>query len=522
VSTSNSPEIIALSRTLQAVRAAAAVGNWVFQALGFLSPLPLTAVYPRPDAETRTTSRHRKAHTGMIYRLPIGVRAGLWPYRYQIISGPAGAVIGEELTRSVDSLTGKTLHTIGEDYGVITWDSSSATDGDPFSFTVRVTDQIGVSTDLVWSGQVDNAAFVFVDSVSGSDANAGTQAAPLQTFANGLWKNNDSDATYAGKIAVCSGTMNINAGTLDTNPVLDHLVKPVAFIGNGACTFNTSRGHFRTNSALDDPFFMGVNINGSRTDLADNRLFFFTNTISRPAFFECTFDNITAGTVRTDNPGCIVFYGATPAHNDIFISKCGIGDTCASQLVSTFNSEKALWERNYGLNLNITADNGGWALYAKDDTSDITIRANTFVGYAKTAVIGFGNQTDPSALIYRQECCYNTVVFNHPLDEPAAISWNGASTTPDGQDTHDYRNSIVSSQNAYRVLRSDTFAYDPRGFGSVWFAARSAGNSMFVKTDAAAPSGVALAATDFNASGKLIGSARTNHLGVSGAELAGA
>jgi hypothetical protein len=39
---------------------------------------------------------------------------------------------------------------------------------------------------------------------------------------------------------------------------------------------------------------------------------------------------------------------------------------------------------------------------------------------------------------------------------------------------------------------------------------------------AAAPAGVALAATDFDSSGRLIGDARTNHLGVRGAELAGA
>jgi hypothetical protein len=522
MATSSSPKSIAASRTLQVVKAAGAIGNWVFQALGFLSPLTMAAVYPRPDAETRATSRHRKAHTGMVYRLPIGVRAGCWPYRYQIISGPSGAVIGEELTRSVDSLTGKALHTIGEDYGVITWDSSGATDGDAFSFTVRVTDQLGVSVDLVWSGQVDNAAFVFANSATGNDSNAGTQAAPLQTFANGLWKNSDADATYAGKIAVCSGTMDINVGTLDTSPILNHLVKPVAFIGSGACTFNTSRGHFRTNSAVNDPFFQGIDFNGSRTDLANNRIFSFSNTVSRSAFFECTWDNITAGTIDNDNPCCIGFMGVVPAHNDIFISKCGIGDTCASQLVTSFNSDRALWERNYGLNINITAGNGGHALYAKDDTSDITIRANTFAGYAVTSVIGLANQTDLSALIYRQECCYNTVVFQDGSNLSGAISWNGASNTPDGQDTHDYRNSVVSTTSkGWRILRSSTFPYDPRGFGSVWYSAEIAGNTSFVKTDPDAPAGVALAVTDFDASGKLVSSARTTHLGILGAELAG-
>jgi hypothetical protein len=522
--TSDSPLSIAASRTLQLVRAAAAVGNWVFQALGFLSPLPLTAVYPRPDAETRTTSRHRKAHTGMVYRLPIGVRAGCWPYRYQIISGPAGAVIGEELTRSVDSLTGKTLHTIGEDYGVITWDSSSATDGDAFSFTVRVTDQIGVSTDLVWSGNVDNAAFVFANSVTGNDANAGTQAAPLQTFASGLYKNSDTDATYAGKIAVCSGTLDINAGTLDTSPILNHLVKPVAFIGSGACTFNTSRGHFRTAGALDDPFFQGIDFNGARTDLPSNRIFNLSHTVSRPAFFECTFDNITKGTAGTDNPCCIGFFNiGSPFDEHIFISKCGIGDTCSSQLVVTFNSHNVLWERNYGGNVNLQADNGAFALHAKDNTSYLTIRANTFAGTARTGLIGIANQSFSSPLIQDQECCYNTLILNSAVSVIGAITWNDGLPSADGQNTHDYRNSVVTpTSRTWRILRSNISPYDPRGFGSVWYAGNGTGTTVLVKTAAAAPAGVVLAATDFDASGKLANSARTTHLGASGAELAGA
>lgn len=496
-------------------------GSWVFQALSYLAPLTMAAVYPRPDSETLSTAYHRKAHTGRTYRIPVGVRGGCWPYRYEIISGPAGATIMQELVREVDGATGKTLHKIVDDYGVVTLDTSGMSDGDPFSFTVRVTDQLGTSVDLTWSGAVDNAAFVFVDSVAGSDTNAGTQAAPLQTFANGLWKNSDADNTYAGKIAVCSGTMDINAGTLDTSPILNSAVKPVAYVSDRPCTFNMSRGHFRTGNTLNDPLFIGIDFDGSRSDLPNNRIFNFTNIVNRPVFFECSWDNNTVGTVGNDNPGCLCFMGVgSTLHSYIFVSKCELCSNAKAQLLVTFDSNHVLVERNTGESLSIPASNGDKALHLKDDTSNLTVRANTFIGTTGLSMIQVSNQNTLTPLIENQEVCYNTVIHSTGGGQNGAIFWNAQSTSPDGQNTHDYRNTVISlTSRSWRLHASSTDSYTPNAGASVWSAPSGAGLDGTTMADA--PASVEIQSADYDALGKLVGTARTNYLGTYGAELAG-
>jgi len=514
--TSDSPRSITASKTLSVALSGGNVsGNWVIQALQYLSPLPIEAIYPRPDTETSANALHRKAHTGVTYRIPVGVRAGCWPYKYEIISGPAGATIGSEMTRTIDSATGMILHEPGNEYGYITW--NAPTDGESFSFLVRVTDQLGAAVDLAWDGVVDNASFVFVDSVSGNDANAGTQAAPLETFANGLWKNDDADSTYGGKIAVMSGVMDVNSGTLPSSPILNTSVKPIAFIGDA--TLNCSQGHFRTSGALTDFAISGMSVDGSRSDLSNNRLFNLTDRAQRFVAFECLSDNVTAGTVENDNPGIFCFMGVgSSKHEHTFITGCEAGPACASQLVVTFDTDHLLIERNSGDNLNITASNGGNFIHVKDDSSHATVRANSVSGFILTSGIGLPNQNTLAPRITDQEICYNTVVFSSSSNVAGAISWNGQAGAG-ALNTHDYRNSVVSTSRAYRVLSGYEGDVPVSFMASVISQETITGAQPAINGEA--PPSVELTSSDFDAVGSLIGSARTAYLGTQGAEIAG-
>jgi hypothetical protein len=494
-------------------------GPWVIQAHDYLSPLPIQTIYPRPDAETSANALHRKAHTGLTYRIPIGVRAGCWPYKYEIITGPSGATIGSEMTRTTDSATDMILHEPGAEYGFITWDAP--TDGETFSFLVRVTDQLGVSVDIAWSGAVDNASYVFIDSTSGDDTNAGTQAAPLGTFANGLWKNDDSDNTYGGKIAVFTGTADINAGTIPSSPALSSTTKPAAFIaGPSGAIFNCSNGHFRTSGSLNDFVIGGITIDGSRTDLSNNRIFNLTNRTQRFTAFECTVDNITSGTSENDNPGifCLMGVGSNK-HEYNFITSNTMGESCTVQLATSFDSEKLLWERNKGSDINVTALNGGHFFEVKDDSSYVTVRGNVITGTAIGNAIRIYNQNTLTPRISDQESCYNRVVYVRAEVGGIAMYWNGWGGRS-ANSTHDYRNSVVSAGRAFRELSGNEGDESVNFMASVYYAAGSEVTLLASNPDA--PASVELSSQAFNSVAKLIGSARTTHLGELGAEIAGA
>ena len=493
-------------------------GSWVIQAHNYLSPLPIQAIYPRPDAETSSNALHRKAHTGLTYRIPIGVRAGCWPYKYEIIAGPSGATIGSEMTRTTDSATGMILHEPGAEYGFITWDAP--TDGETFSFLVRVTDQLGVSVDIAWSGAVDNASYVFIDSTSGDDNNAGTQAAPLETFANGLWKNDDSDDTYGGKIAVFTGTADINAGTTPSSPALSSTTKPAAFIaGPSGAIFNCSNGHFRTLGSLNDFVIGGITIDGSRTDLPNNRIFNLTDRTQRFTAFGCTLDNITSGTSGNDNPGifCLMGVGSNK-HEYNFITSNTMGESCTVQLATSFDSEKLLWERNTGVDIDVTASNGSHFLLVKDDSSYVTVRANVISGTMNTKAIGFPNQNTLTPRITDQECCYNRIVYAGNQSVDSAISWNGQAGRS-AVNTHDYRNSVVSTSRAFKDLSGYEGDEPVNYMASVYYEATEGHTLVAVDSEAAAS--VELSLASFNSLAQLTGSARTTHLGALGAEIAG-
>ena len=87
--------------------------------------MPLRVVYPRPNTETQTFARHRHAYPGLQYRIPISIQGGAYPFRFEVVEGPSGMVVGE---------------TVGAtDYGVVTWTPSAA--GGPYNVVIRVTDQ---------------------------------------------------------------------------------------------------------------------------------------------------------------------------------------------------------------------------------------------------------------------------------------------------------------------------------------------------------------------------------------------
>lgn len=145
-----------------------------------------------PRAGLSTASRYYKAYPGLLYRVPVAVLYGAWPFKYELTTAPEGMTIGSVLG--------------DDDYGIINW-ANPTTSGSPHSVTVKVTDQEGTEVTVSWTITVTTSGFIFVDAVNGhaSAANGGSPAGD-GTIENPFLTMND---WYAGSTGgTGSGTKN--------------------------------------------------------------------------------------------------------------------------------------------------------------------------------------------------------------------------------------------------------------------------------------------------------------------------
>ncbi|RZO58017.1 MAG: hypothetical protein EVA89_20340 [Sandaracinaceae bacterium] len=497
----------------------AAVGEWTLPMTARVGgKLPMYALYPRPDAETSSDAYHRHAHPRVPYRVRIAVQGGEWPFRYELLEGPEGAgFVAGELARREDPERGWIEHLRTPGYGVLEW---AAPEDGSHAVRVRVTDQSGDSVELSWTVTTDAAAFVFVDSEGGDDGAPGTFERPLRTFAGGLWRNDGDDATWAGRIAVFrEGRYAVYATAPFTSPVLDGRVKPAALVGHPgeSVTFDLTEGHFRTSrmGGLDDILIAGIDFVGSRDDLGNARLFNVTDRSQRVTFWECSFDETGVGGSGRDNPACIAFMADGPYHENLAVLDCELRPNASSQLVVTFDSNHVLFEGNRAIGVDLAPSNGDTFLHPKDDTNNLTVRDNVFVGRAATAAIDVSNQITEGAA-ENQEVCWNTIVYDGDQNVDCAIRMNGQTTTPDASNSHVYRNSVVSQRRAF-LFRGAEMPIPVTVEGNAFFGAEGGlvgGNYV----EGPVPN-ISLMETDFDGAGALIGAARETHGGLAGAEV---
>lgn len=151
---------------------------------------PLELVAPRQagtspsvDAGTPTfPSGHRalKAYPGIPYEFQPVIIGGAYPYALELINEPAGMTL-EDIAFANGNVGKK-----------IVWTNPTA-DATP---TLEVTDANGNFVSAAWTIDVTTTGFVFVDAVSGSDAAAGTLAAPWQTISKLKTSGAGSDIAY--------------------------------------------------------------------------------------------------------------------------------------------------------------------------------------------------------------------------------------------------------------------------------------------------------------------------------------
>lgn len=490
-------------------------GEWHIPSSMRVGPkLTMYPLYPRPDEETSSNAYHRRAHPMVPYRVRIGVQGGEWPFLYELVEAPEGAsFIASELARETDGATGRILHTAPEGYGVIAWTPTSGT----HDFRVRVTDQGGETVEFSWQVTTDESAFVFVDSERGDDGAAGTFEDPLETFSAGLWRSDDNDTSFAGRVAVFrAGSYSVFADAENTSPVLNPERKPIALTAypGEEVAFDLSRGHFRTTGeGFDDGLIAGIDFSGSRTDLPNNRLFNITSDSDRITFWNVSFDETTIGTRGTDNPGCIAFMSDGPYHENVAVVDSRLGPRAAAQLIVTFDTDYLLLEGNAADRVAMDGSNGSYFLHPKDDSNHVTVRHNTFRGVVAVVPIAPTNQITLESAT-DQEVCWNTVIHDGYRNVDSAVEMNGSSSTQDAMNTYVYRNTVVSQRRAFRFSGNTS----PSEFEANAYFGGSAGifGSNFFEGEVANQE---LMETDFDDAGRLAGSARMTHGGTAGAEI---
>ena len=512
--------------------------------------LPMRLIYPRVDTETGTYARHKFAHTGMDYRIPVGVMGGAWPFYYEVISGPSGLTVGGNY--------GDT------DYGVVNWPAASVAGAGagPHSVTLRVTDQEETTVDVVWDIAVDDTQFVFIDSATGTSG-VGTIGDPLKLFTD--WFEGDVESTtYQNKIAVFrAGAYTVTgegSGGNGDNINLNCDQKTRSLIGYPGETsiLDCALAKFMVgnNGFYPDFYVGGLTFQNARKDVDDAHFFWLTNARtenSRVVFHENTFDTINFGKVGDDNSNSIFFSGGVEsqgARENVLIK----GNNFLNMTTTAVEDRGDDWTGNHNgagftsykcdyhlIEENTTSggDREGLALYVKGNVKFNTVRANNThkqisVNHGAEASYRPEDKAGGLGLVPHDfEVCWNKVIFppGSVTGNVTSMRWSG-SLYWEGQhyNNYFYRNTFKGGRVLFRFEGTEPYEVEDNiiehsannfaGFVQADYTYATGRETLFV--DDIEDGAFNTAYTD--ASGNLFddagnGNARTTYFGTKGAEV---
>ena len=504
--------------------------------------MPPRIIFPRPDTEiTNASARQKRASTQFEYRIPIIVQGGAYPFKYELVGVegvdyPSGMTIGETLVASADG----TL-VPPDNYGEIRWQPSGTgiqADGQNFSFTVRVTDQDGsiatsdgsniggnnggVNQDVTITGTIDNAAFVFVDKDGGGSL----------TDLDQIYLNDQTDSTYAGKIIVLreASTMYNNAG--DPNARGEALLntnKPLSYIGypDERPIINLNSASFVVNGVSDTFFynlvFDGVYDRDVETESSKNSYFGFrvVGVGHRATWSKVRFQNAIAALPSLGyNNGCITTSDAGAYRNYIAITNSEFENLDSSangiSAIALNVSRYFVFARNLISNARSRS-----IIYNKSGNADLSFRANTLINSNNNYSFGFllnnTNRGPGTFTSQRVESAYNLGIASNDTMQLYRIN-QGVSASADATDMWTYRNTMIGEYHwrangiGPNYMENEVIINDK---GGVTLQPNEAIviNETGTFTDTRASGAVDLL------TGKLAGTARTNHLGQKGFEI---
>lgn len=349
--------------------------------------------FPRPDTETTSKSRYRRAPSGIEWIAPIIVQGGAWPFHYEIVSdgGATGLTVGEDLP--ADWLTNGL-----QDYGVMSWDSPVV---GSYEIQILVTDQEGTEVPRTFTLTVvdreDTSAFLFVDATNGNNSNSGAYSSPKQTTL-GMYGPNKNDSTNANKqIFYRAGTYR----TVDF-PVFNETVqrvgmtsqKPHVHIGfpgetvifDNRSADGTQQAYWDYESGAKDLQFSNIRwINPTVIENSVNRkthIRMGTAAVERACFFRVRFVGNTDDPGSGTNSACVM-WGGNPQPGSYFaISQCIYDAIDKMGYALCYDTSDVVCEGNSIVNgARAVAPGGAGGFFFKANTiRRVTVRANVGLG----------------------------------------------------------------------------------------------------------------------------------------------
>lgn len=306
-----------------------------------------------------------KAYPGIPYEWRLGVKGGVYPYTFALISGPSGM--------SVDSKN-----------GIIFW-TPPATASSGYAVQIRITDSRGATLNHSYSIDVTGNGFFFV-ATNGNDGNAGTKDQPWLTL------------TKANTSAGNGGIIYVRAGTYSASGL--GAGKWFAYPGETVIWDCGNTGNISPRK--DSSAYVGFEIRNSGI-----HLFHLDGNFKNAVWRKNKMHGINAGS-SMENPAFIFFMdgNARPIEGTVQYDRIVVQENKFYDLVSTtshaasltgYNLKNLLYEDNESYNI------GGRGVSDKDDGYYNTFRNNVL--HDCGCGVGLFSQYTQGQI----EICYNLI-----------------------------------------------------------------------------------------------------------------
>jgi len=504
--------------------------SWLLPDGHFEGHFPLHVIYLRPDGETQAYARHRHAHPGVRYEIPIGVQFGKWPYRYELVEGPPGARVVHETLQ----WNGRDAFDIPEGYGVVAWDVPAGASGG-HAFRVRVYDQdhgrAGDSfVDVAWTTTVGTSQFIFLDTVRGDDATAdGSIGRPFRELAALQGSGMAGDKIcYIRETDRFDPDSSRFAGGYTPDPprqlTFGDPSDPKAYVAfpDETVHVNTAGqiGFAQSTEINDDVFFAGIVAgftNQRRRDRDNVRVVMHWDRSRRSTFWRMGCLRAFGGTRKNDNHGFIWYWNAggdvgdASGHTYLYSADCWMdqmnvdGDAGSNgpHLWETYTTNRTLAERHRVTHSHIV--NNGFVV-VKGSGRDAEIRAcdtatgNRGVYHVRCVGVSSQGETRRVAL------CFNRTGG----EDGGRVALGQAGSNPPYQDLIAYRNSCTGPISAASSPAAISHAYNN--------VVRAVAGEVKVASGNIEHGGDG--SSVFDAALSLTGAAREMYLGTKGADVA--
>lgn len=387
--------------------------------------MSMTAVFPRPDAETNTYARQRLAYAdgATQYRIPIAIQGGAYPFHYSLAVSP----------------TPSTSMTIGQDYGqvdygIVTWTPQASDIGQTYTATVTVTDQDSNTTSVTWSVTATTSNFVFVDPTAATNG-TGTKASPFNSTVPLFVEHiSVTSSPYANDVVYFrGGTTTLvgpetDAASKAGNVQLQDNKNPITWLGYPGDASPVPTVDFSGSKVIvdnqNDVYFGGLNIANARTDVTDASFFFFNQNAAqdRATFFENNFSNIQDLSGGDSNQAAITLFNPGILRKYFTLMGCTLNNYTA-ELVDVYAVKYGVIENNKLLTGNGTSP---WAgIFLKSDSQNFSVRRNVSLSqsfnYGAIWIMGQAQVFTNDNI----EVCYNLILSGNSSKPAFIYEWTG-------------------------------------------------------------------------------------------------